>query len=158
MWVPSSKGSDLVNLGRGRNPSSHARAFFPLHFHVCIWGKRTPQGKPKGKFFIPVAGFVVKASLERPWAPLPGASSAGPSGGDGGRKVVENAPAGTKLFINLCGHEGVAPPIDQVRDKTLWQVSPPKRHPVPLCVAPSAECEICRGPLISREPPCGQSG
>ena len=74
------------------------------------------QRKPQGKFFVPVAGFVVKASLARPWAPPPSADS-GEGGGTGAsaKKVVENAPAGTKVFINLCGHEGVSPPIDQAR-------------------------------------------
>ncbi|CBJ29318.1 conserved unknown protein [Ectocarpus siliculosus] len=67
--------------------------------------------KPKGKFFTPIPGFVVKASLQRPWAPLPSAVDGGVGGGTG--KVVENAAVGTKVFINLCEHEGVSPPIDQ---------------------------------------------
>eukprot|EP00903_Cladosiphon_okamuranus_P021435 g19703.t1 len=69
--------------------------------------------KPQGKFFVPVAGFVVKASLARPWAPSPSANDGDGGGIGAGKKVVENAPAGTKVFINLCGHEGVSPPIDQ---------------------------------------------
>ncbi|CAM9579886.1 unnamed protein product, partial [Scytosiphon promiscuus] len=70
--------------------------------------------KPKGKFFTPNAGFVVKASLQRPWAPPPNATDI-----DAGseskctRKVVENAAAGTKVFVNMCSHDGVSPPIDQ---------------------------------------------
>ncbi|CAM9835921.1 unnamed protein product, partial [Ectocarpus sp. 13 AM-2016] len=68
--------------------------------------------KPKGKFFTPIPGFVVKASLQRPWAPPPSAVDGGGMG-----KVVENAAVGTKVFINLCEHEGVTPPIDQARDR-----------------------------------------
>ncbi|CAM9821056.1 unnamed protein product, partial [Ectocarpus sp. 12 AP-2014] len=68
--------------------------------------------KPKGKFFTPIPGFVVKASLQRPWAPPPSAFDGGGMG-----KVVENAAVGTKVFINLCEHEGVSPPIDQARDR-----------------------------------------
>ncbi|CAM9191458.1 unnamed protein product [Ectocarpus fasciculatus] len=70
--------------------------------------------KPKGQFFTPIAGFVVKASLQRPWAPPP---SADDDRGGGMGKVVENAAVGTKVFINLCEHEGVSPPIDQARDR-----------------------------------------
>lgn len=82
---------------------------------ISFWPSHT-QRKPQGKFFIPVTGFVVKSSLARPWAPPPIDDYGSGGGGIGtGRKVVENAPAGTKVFVNLCGHEGVSPPIDQVR-------------------------------------------
>lgn len=81
---------------------------------------KNPQRKPRGKFFTPVPGFVVKASLARPWAPPPSVVEDNDAGGtSSGRKVVENAPAGTKVFINLCGHEGVSPPIDQARQKSV---------------------------------------
>ncbi|CAB1110072.1 unnamed protein product [Ectocarpus sp. CCAP 1310/34] len=52
------------------------------------------QRKPKGKFFTPIPGFVVKASLQRPWAAPPSAVDGGFGGGTG--KVVENAAVGTK--------------------------------------------------------------
>ena len=96
--------------------------------------QQIPQGKPKGKFFIPVAGFVVKASLERPWAPPPSAPSGADADGgySGGRRVAENAPAGTKVFINLCGHEGVAPPIDQARTESTR--GRPKHRLLTLCL------------------------
>ncbi|CAM9383143.1 unnamed protein product [Hapterophycus canaliculatus] len=69
---------------------------------------------PKGKFFTPIAGFVIKAALQRPWAPpLNSINIDGSSGSEYTRKIVENAAAGTKVFINLCCHDGVSPPIDQ---------------------------------------------
>lgn len=55
--------------------------------------------------FEPVPGFVVKTALRGPWTP--------PVGSD--RKVAQEIPAGTKVFVNVCHHEGVPPPIDQVR-------------------------------------------
>ena len=76
--------------------------------------------KPKGRFFTPIPGFVLKTSLRRPWIPTSATPSIGNGSGTGGGgnekiKVVESAAVGTKVFINVCGHECVSPPIDQAR-------------------------------------------
>lgn len=61
--------------------------------------------------FTPSPGFVVKTSIVKPWMVPPQRSSCD------GRKISEHnpaAPVGTKMFVNICGHDIVPAPIDQV--------------------------------------------
>eukprot|EP00752_Nemacystus_decipiens_P013367 g11835.t2 len=58
--------------------------------------------KPEGKFFVPVAGFVVKASLARPWAPPPSAD-AGVGGGTDATKKADRPVDDSKEGRNASG-------------------------------------------------------
>ena len=70
--------------------------------------------------FTPDPGFVVKTSLAQPYHGSTVLHGRADGVGGAARKISESAPTGTKVFINICSHEGVPPPKDQVGSKGIF--------------------------------------